>query len=122
MIALHCSCTGERERERERDYYYHASAIMQRTLTAGSNRSWDCLYCGTFGSSDTNSLVCKKCWKFQKITFSNEPKFVKEIRESSFQNIEKNNNFDLESSKLINYSMDMVLNLPMHCNIGHPCV
>jgi hypothetical protein len=125
MIALHCSRTADTERETEREsdryYYNHAGAIMQRTQTAGSNRSWDCLYCGTFGSSDTKSIVCKKCWKFQKIPFFNEPKFVKQIREESFRILWKKINFDLESSKLIkliNYSMNMCWICPCTVILG----
>jgi hypothetical protein len=45
-------------------------------------------------------LLLVKMLKIPKNTFFNEPKFVKEIRES-FRILEKNN-FDRESSKLIN--------------------
>jgi hypothetical protein len=77
MIALHCSRTAlhctEREREREREsdryYYYHGGAIMQRTQTAGSNWSWDCLYCGTLAALTPNSIVCKNVENSKKYLF-----------------------------------------------------
>jgi hypothetical protein len=82
-LFTHCT-QRERERERESDryYYYHAGAIMQRTQTAGSNRSWDWLYCGTLAAALTLILLFVKMLKIPKNTFFNEPEFVKEIRES----------------------------------------
>jgi hypothetical protein len=124
-FALFTHCTHRhREREREREWY---NLLPWRCHNAKNS---DCrqqselglLILWNLGSSDTNSIVCKKCWKFQKIPFS--------MNQNLWRRLENHpseywffKNFDLESSKLINSLFNgHVLNLPMHCNIGHPCV
>jgi hypothetical protein len=115
--------THWRERETDRYYYYHASAIMQRTQTAGSNRSWDCLYCGTFGSSDTNSIVCKNVENSQKLPFSMNQNLWRKL-ENHPSEYWKKIIFRPGIFKInwLIIQWTCVESAHAHCNIGHPCV
>jgi hypothetical protein len=78
-----------------------------------SNIGEYCIVCTLTAS--TLLMLFAKCSNFQKGKFSKNIFLWKDIRKI-FRNIENSILFYMESSKLINYSTDMCLKLPLYCS------